>query len=230
MSRMTRIANIIGSNVIPRSKHSDTKGKPSLSVVSAKERSRSSTGKLKVRAIRTLFLVFLLAISVATKAQDEAPASLLPQGPVPATNPEFSWVSLEGTVQYRINVRNAANRAVFNQWYSSAAAGCASGQSVCRIRTGIDFTAESYRWRVLAKDAHQTKSDWSDWQVFYPGQSSAPDAPEAPQTNLPAGSALSNRPDFTWRPVSQGTRYRLKVVNDRNRNVLNRWRTAATLG
>ena len=178
---------------------------------------------------KSYFLVVLFFPLLAT-AWEAAPTSLLPSGPEPETDPEFSWEPLPQAVQYRINVRNAANRPVFNGWFTAREAACADEGSLCRVRTGSEFAGASYRWRVIAKDAQQQKSNWSEWQVFFPGQDSAPNPPLSPTTVAPENTVQSNQPEFSWRPVEQGTRYRLKVVDDRNRRVLNRWRTAAALG
>ena len=83
-------------------------------------------------------------------ALDGAPIALAPAGPVADSDPEFTWEPVPGAAYYRINVRNAANAVVFNQWFSTAETHCATGEPQCRLRDRHDMdtfelSLESYR-------------------------------------------------------------------------------------
>lgn len=119
---------------------------------------------------------------------------------------------------------------MYNRWFTATEAGCGASQETCRVITGFDFQPATYRWRVIARDQTNVKSSWSQWQVFFPGQSVAPEAPLPPIADEPNGETNNNRPVFNWPPVFDASSYRLKVVDDRDRRVLNRWRSAAKLG
>ncbi len=173
--------------------------------------------------------LFLVVTNFAI-AFDGGPVAVEPAGPAPEADPVFSWMPLDGAVAYRLNVRNAANKAVFNQWYSAAEAGCANGEAICSISIGTGFLPASYRWRVIARDQSGLKSDWSEWRTFFPAQDDVPGSPPSPQAVGPEGQDDTNRPVFTWWPSLDGSRFRIKVVDSGNRRYFNRWRSAAGAG
>ena len=93
--------------------------------------------------LKNLLFIALLAFPLLAAALEGAPTSLLPSGPETETDPEFRWEPVADAVQYRINVRNAANRPVFNRWFTSEEAGCNGAASVCRVRAGTQFAPSS---------------------------------------------------------------------------------------
>jgi uncharacterized repeat protein (TIGR03806 family) len=181
-------------------------------------------------ALAVAALGLSLAPASTALAQDSVPLSLAPSGPVGDSDPEFSWKAAPGATHYRINVRNAANRVVFNQWYASSETACGADEEICRLRSGREFTPASYRWKVIAKDASKALSGWSPWLVFFPGMEAVPGAPPAPQPGLPSGDVSTTRPVFDWSPGADVSHYRLQVRTDDGEVVLNRWRALAPLG
>ena len=184
----------------------------------------------KPHSTQSIIAVLLWALAGPLLALDGAPIALAPAGPVADIDPEFTWEPVPGAAHYRINVRNAANAVVFNQWFSTAQTHCAAGEPQCRLRTGMTWMPLSYRWKVIARDESRALSDWSSWLIFFPGQDSIPGPPAAPEPAEPSGLVSDNRPAFNWPPVEDVSRYRIQLKDADNNVVFDRWRTAAALG
>lgn len=184
----------------------------------------------QVKAIRGLALGVLIVAATPAFGLAGAPESMRPDGPDPELSPEFVWAPLAGAAYYRLNIRDVANTVVFNHWITSAEAGCEDGQGTCRFHAGDIFTPGSYRWKVIAKSEAGALSNWSDWRVFYPGQSDIPGPPQPPQTESPSGLIATNFPEFSWLPAEETSRYRFQVRDADNKVVLNRGRRAAAVG
>ena len=183
----------------------------------------------QANVIRRLALGGLILAATPVFGLEGAPESLTPSGPVTDSSPEFVWAPLAGAAYYRLNIRDVANTFVFNRWITVLEAGCETGQSACRFHAG-DFAPGSYRWKVIAKDNAGALSNWSDWNVFYPGRSDIPVPPQSPQPTAPSGLIATNFPEFIWQPVEEVSNYRLQVRNADNKVVLTRGRRAADAG
>jgi uncharacterized repeat protein (TIGR03806 family) len=184
----------------------------------------------KSPGFKLLIAVSFWAVAGSLLALEGAPVSLAPAGPVAEIDPEFSWEHVPGAAYYRINIRDAANAVVFNRWFSTAETHCADDESLCRVRTGMTLMPLSFRWKVIARDESRALSDWSSWQIFFPGQDTIPGPPAAPEPAEPSGLASSNRPIFSWPPVDDVSRYRIQLKDADDNVVFDRWRAAAAVG
>lgn len=114
------------------------------------------------------------------------------------TTPTFTWNTVTGATQYRIQIANSADfeTPARDELVSDAA------------YTDAGLPEGVFYWRVMSKNAVGIESLWSDVFTFVI-DTTAPDGPSL--TSPSNGAAVNGTPTLEWNAVSDATGYMLEI-------------------
>jgi uncharacterized repeat protein (TIGR03806 family) len=96
-----------------------------------------------------------------------APEPAEPSGMANSSRPVFSWPPADDVSRYRIQLKDAENKVVFDRWREAVAVGCSDGRSMCSLPSPKTLTEGVFRWKLLGKNKLSGKrSAWSEWLTF----------------------------------------------------------------
>ncbi len=96
-----------------------------------------------------------------------APEPAEPSGLATSNRPVFSWPPADDVSRYRIQLKDAGNKVVFDRWREAAAVGCSDGRSMCSLTSPKPLTEGVFRWKLLGKNKLSgERSAWSEWLTF----------------------------------------------------------------
>ena len=102
-----------------------------------------------------------------TPGPPAAPEPAEPSGLANSSRPVFSWPPTDDVSRYRIQLKDAGNKVVFDRWRDAAAVGCSDGRSMCSLTSPKPLTEGVFRWKLLGKNKLSgERSAWSEWLAF----------------------------------------------------------------
>jgi hypothetical protein len=145
-----------------------------------------------------------------------------PSGTITTTSPTYTWNAVSNSTWYCLYVNDSTGNKI-QQWYTAAAAGCASGTGTCSVTPTTEVLG-SCQWYIRTYNS----AGFGPWSAPLPF--STPTSPPAAATLVsPSGTITITTPVYTWNAVSNSTWYCL-YVNDSKGNKIQQWYTAAAVG
>lgn len=134
-----------------------------------------------------------------------ATALIAPLGSIADATPAYSWNAVEASTWYRLWVGDAANKMVFDKWYTAADLGCGDGTGTCSVTPTTAVKGDNQWWVQTYADHNQ--GPWSTGLTF-----TAPDGRPAVATLIsPVGAITDPTPTYTWNAADASTWYYLWV-------------------
>jgi hypothetical protein len=155
-------------------------------------------------------LLFLLLATTVYAAAPVAPSPTFPIGGevVDTHAPGFYWnLTNYDAANYRLIVRNAAGKVVFNQLYGSDS--ICNDLLQCSAFPGASdssFRNGPHTWRVIAINAEgRARTPWQNFVVNFPG---------APTLTAPINNVTTSLPlVLAWDEVAQADQYQVRLVH-----------------
>ncbi|MGH9309909.1 MAG: PQQ-dependent sugar dehydrogenase [Vicinamibacterales bacterium] len=149
-----------------------------------------------------------------------APTLLSPVGSIPTATPAYRWNATPLATFSQLWVNDAGGNPV-RQWYSSAAAGCASGTGVCAVTPAIRIDPAPADWWIQGWNT-VGYGPWSTRARF------VVTPPGSATLVAPGGTVATSAPTFSWNASPTATHYYL-WVNDEATGTprIQKWYSAA---
>jgi hypothetical protein len=154
----------------------------------------------------------------------EAPILLSPSGTTTSSTPTYTWGAVSGATWYQLVVTDSTGTKIL-QWYTSSAAGCASGTGNCSVTPTTALAAGTAEWKVETY-GNCGFGPWSDPMSF-----TVPcmDVADKATPISPSGTITTFTPTYTWGAVSGATWYQLLVTDSTGTKIL-QWYPASAAG